>query len=276
VGGGAGPAPPAPPPPAGRAPAPPPPGGGAGIRPDDRIVAIEGRGTQEWDEIRSFIRNNPGEEVTFTIQRNGEGREVRAALGQAIVDRDTNQVLDYAPPDGTLRAPGPDEEVVGFFGVEPERVFETESLPVAMVSAGSITWEFTVGSLLGIREVFGMLFDGTLFRTLVEDGAREPGEGPVGLFGAGRIAGEAFERGLFLNLIFFIVGITIFIGLMNLLPLPPLDGGHLAVVAYEAITGKVVDVRKLIPVAAAVISFFLVLFVLVLYLDLARPIEVPF
>jgi membrane-associated protease RseP (regulator of RpoE activity) len=47
------------------------------------------------------------------------------------------------------------------------------------------------------------------------------------------------------------------------------------VVAWEAISGKRVDVRKLIPVAAAVISFFVVLFLAVLYLDLARPIKIP-
>jgi len=63
---------------------------------------------------------------------------------------------------------------------------------------------------------------------------------------------------------------------MNLLPLPPLDGGHLAVVAYEAISGKRVDIRKLIPVSVAVIGFFVILFVAILYLDLARPIDLPF
>jgi len=72
------------------------------------------------------------------------------------------------------------------------------------------------------------------------------------------------------------VSFTIFIGLMNLLPLPPLDGGHLAVVAWESVTGRKVDVRKLIPVAAAVISFFVIIFIAVLYLDIARPIKVPF
>ncbi|MBW3594496.1 MAG: site-2 protease family protein, partial [Actinobacteria bacterium] len=63
--------------------------------------------------------------------------------------------------------------------------------------------------------------------------------------------------------------------LINLLPLPPLDGGHLAVLAVEAVTRKRVDMRKLIPIAAAVISFFVLLFFAVLYLDLARPLEVP-
>jgi membrane-associated protease RseP (regulator of RpoE activity) len=63
---------------------------------------------------------------------------------------------------------------------------------------------------------------------------------------------------------------------MNLLPLPPLDGGHLAVVGYEAVTGRRADVKKLVPVAAAVISFFVLLSIAVLYLDLARPIQTPF
>ena len=84
------------------------------------------------------------------------------------------------------------------------------------------------------------------------------------------------DEGQVLNLIALIVGFTIFVGIMNLLPLPPLDGGHLAVLAWESVTGKQVDMRKLIPIAAAVISFFVVLFVAVLYLDLARPVKVPF
>jgi membrane-associated protease RseP (regulator of RpoE activity) len=62
---------------------------------------------------------------------------------------------------------------------------------------------------------------------------------------------------------------------MNLLPLPPLDGGHLAVVAYESVTRRTVDLRKLIPVAAAVISFFVLIFIASLYLDIIRPLNLP-
>jgi membrane-associated protease RseP (regulator of RpoE activity) len=120
-----------------------------------------------------------------------------------------------------------------------------------------------------------MVFDGTLFNALTGSGERSVDEGPLGIVSAGRIAGETVSSGRFLDFIGLVVGFTIFVGLMNLLPLPPLDGGHLAVVAYEAITGRSVDLRKLIPVAAAVISFFVLLFLAVLYLDLARPISVP-
>ena len=124
--------------------------------------------------------------------------------------------------------------------------------------------------------MFGMVFGGELWNALSGEGERALDEGPVGIVGAGRIASESVSSGDPLQLIGLIVGFTIFVGLMNLLPLPPLDGGHLAVIAYEALTGKTVDVRKLIPIAAMVISFFVVLFVAVLYLDLARPVNTSF
>jgi membrane-associated protease RseP (regulator of RpoE activity) len=137
------------------------------------------------------------------------------------------------------------------------------------------TGQLTVASAQGVVQIFGMVFDGTLVDALTGEGRRAPDEGPLGLVGAGRIAGESVQTGRYLDLIGLVVGFTVFVGLMNLLPLPPLDGGHLAVVAWEAVTGRKVDLRKLIPVAAAVISFFLLLFVAVLYLDIARPIKIP-
>jgi membrane-associated protease RseP (regulator of RpoE activity) len=82
-----------------------------------------------------------------------------------------------------------------------------------------------------------------------------------GLLGHGNIAG-------FLSLI---ASFNIFIGTLNLLPLPPLDGGHLAVLAYEKVRRRDVDMRKLIPVTVTVISIFGSLFLLLLYLDIVRP-----
>jgi membrane-associated protease RseP (regulator of RpoE activity) len=93
--------------------------------------------------------------------------------------------------------------------------------------------------------------------------------------GVGRIAGETAARGQWAEFLQIIVGLSIIIGLMNLLPLPPLDGGHLAVIVYESVTRRAVDMRKLIPISAAVISFFLILFFTILYLDITRPVD-PF
>ena len=62
---------------------------------------------------------------------------------------------------------------------------------------------------------------------------------------------------------------NVFVGLLNLLPLPPFDGGHLAVLLIEKIRGKPIDMRKIIPVSAVVAAFFIVF----VCGDLRRPRE---
>ncbi|HYI46768.1 MAG TPA: site-2 protease family protein [Actinomycetota bacterium] len=246
-----------------------------GLRPGDKIVAIDGAETPTWTAVRNAIRANPNEEVTFTIDNTGATRDETVRLGTAIFDEQGN-LIDYVSPGADAETVPYDSEVVGFLGVQPEPEYQREGFFTAAGTAGYWTADTTVRSFRGIGEVFTMVFGGELWQALQGEGDRQIDEGPLGLVGAGRIAGESVEKGEFLDLIGLIVGFTIFVGVMNLLPLPPLDGGHLAVVAFEKITGRKVDLRKLIPVAAAVISFFVLLFVAVLYLDLARPIRAPF
>ena len=93
-----------------------------------------------------------------------------------------------------------------------------------------------------------------LYRDELRGAERTPEDSAVGVVGAGRLAQEIAARGFYFDLIYMLCGLTILIGIMNLLPLPPLDGGHLAVVAWEAVTRRSVDLRKIIPVAAAVIA----------------------
>jgi membrane-associated protease RseP (regulator of RpoE activity) len=65
--------------------------------------------------------------------------------------------------------------------------------------------------------------------------------------------------------------VTVFIGLINLLPLPPFDGGHLAVIAIEKVRGKAIDIRKLIPISAVVMGFFVLFVVATVFLDIVKP-----
>jgi len=250
----------------------------AGLRQGDVIVEINGSETNDWEDTRAAIRASaPGETLELTVLRGDERLQLDARLGSATFSKE-GELLEYLPPghDGPVRTPPPGAETVGFLGVQPEPEFETKGIGGAIVDSGKRVGEITVLSVKGIGQVFTMVFGGELWDALQGDGEREVDEGPLGLVGAGRIAGESVQKGQFLNFVGLIVGFTIFVGLMNLLPLPPLDGGHLAVLAWEKVTGRAVDVRKLIPVAAAVIGFFVILFIAVLYLDLARPVKVPF
>ena len=254
----------------------------AGVRPGDVIVAVDGAETSTWTAVRNAIRAHPGEEIEFTVEREGGREALQVPLATAYVD-DQDRIVDFCPNQLTTGSgqacavrSSPNHDAVGFFGVQPEPEFDKQG-PIGAIGTGAaLTWDVTKLSFQGIGQVFNMVFGGELWDALQGEGQREIDEGPLGLVGAGRIAGESVERGQFLDFIGLIVGFTIFVGLMNLLPLPPLDGGHLAVLAYEKVTGRTVDIRKLIPIAAAVISFFVILFVAVLYLDLARPVRVPF
>jgi membrane-associated protease RseP (regulator of RpoE activity) len=252
----------------------------AGFQRGDRILAIDGRSVKTWDEVRSFIRSHPQEEVAFTVRRDGERRSIPLRLGSAISDTDTGLISadprDYALPGESLRRPGPGEEVVGFLGVSPTEQIVRQGPLAAIGAAGREVGQISKESVLGIGGVFAPVFNGSLFQALSGSGQRDPTNSPIGLVGAGRIAGQSVDEGQYLILVELIVRFTIFVGILNLLPLPPLDGGHLAVLGYEAITRRRVDLRKLIPVAAAVISFFVLLFIAVLYLDLARPVNLPF
>jgi membrane-associated protease RseP (regulator of RpoE activity) len=214
--------------------------------------------------------------VTFTVERDGRRLDLRARLALGVRDQSSGEFLELLPPGSARPDPPRGAELVGFLGVGPRVRYERLGLGAAVVDSGARVWELTRLSVRGIGDVFGMVFGGELFEAVSGEGARRPDEGPLGLVGAGRIAGQSVAAGRYLDLIGLVVGFTIFVGLMNLLPLPPLDGGHLAVLAYEAVTKQQVDMRKLIPIAAAVISFFVVLFLAVLYLDLARPITSPF
>ncbi|MGH2693232.1 MAG: M50 family metallopeptidase [Actinomycetota bacterium] len=245
-----------------------------GLEPGDRIVGVGGVRTSSWARITAYIKAHGDETARFTIERDGNVRDITVLLGQAVFNR-RGEVIEYVAPGDPVPPLEEGQTLGGFLGVSPEPRFETEGLGGAITTSADVTWFITKASVTGIDDVFAPVFNGELWDSLQGEGERGA-SGPVGLVGAGRIAGESVERGRYLDFVQLIVYFTIFVGIMNLLPLPPLDGGHLAVVAYEAATGRAVDVRKLIPIAAAVISFFIVLFITVLYLDLARPIRVPF
>lgn len=250
------------------------PAANAGFEPGDEIVGAGDRPTSSWHEISEYIKRRGNATARFTVKRDGEVVGISVRLGRAIFDSE-GDVVGYAAPGKKLRPPQRGETVAGFLGVSPAQRYERDDALGAVARASDWTWRLTHASITGIPVAFKPVFNGDLWRVVTRERSRQP-QDPFGLVGAGRIAGQSVERQRYAELILLIASFTIFLGVLNLLPLPPLDGGHLAVVGWEAITGRTVDVRKLVPVAVAVIAFFLVLFVTVLYLDLARPVPVPF
>ena len=112
-----------------------------------------------------------------------------------------------------------------------------------------------------------------LQRRLLRSDRAEGRPAGTGIVGAGRVVAESAGPGPVGAVRLLSLALTIFIGLINLLPLVPLDGGHLTVIGVEAITRKPVDMRRLIPLAAAVLAFFVILSVVFLYYDIFQPIR---
>jgi membrane-associated protease RseP (regulator of RpoE activity) len=122
------------------------------------------------------------------------------------------------------------------------------------------------------------------------DGERSP-EGLVGPVGIGRVSGELLEAdipvlGRVADLLALIAGLNVFIGIFNLLPLLPLDGGHLGVLVFERVRAWLyrlfgradpgrVDLNKLLPVAYLFLFLLIGLSVLLLFADIVNPVDIP-
>ncbi|HVF08494.1 MAG TPA: site-2 protease family protein, partial [Actinomycetota bacterium] len=126
-----------------------------------------------------------------------------------------------------------------------------------------------------VARVFGPSGVGRVFGLLFSDDRRRPDDATsvVGISQqVGVISGEAGAVEILLQLFGFV---TVFVGLINLVPLPPFDGGHLATLLIERIRGKAVDMRTLIPVSAAVMAFFVLFVGATVVLDVTKPIVLP-
>ena len=103
----------------------------------------------------------------------------------------------------------------------------------------------------------------------------------VSVVGFGRLAVQASQSG-WVEVAYLLISINVFVGLFNLLPLLPFDGGHIAIATYEKIASTIrrrpvrVDVAKLLPFTAVVVSVLAFIFLSSLFLDITRPLDNPF
>ena len=129
--------------------------------------------------------------------------------------------------------------------------------------------------MLQLGKVFGPAGLSRIWHLLSGSSPRQVTD-PVSIVGGAQLAGEAVRAGLWDQLLAILVVFNVFVGILNLMPLPPLDGGHLAVLAYEKIRRRKPDVRKLVPLTTAVAGFIILLAVSLVYIDITNPIPNPF
>ena len=258
----------------------------AGFRVDDTVLAVDGKPVAGSEALVRALRSFPGEPVVVRVLRDGQQRDLtvtpvavaRPSLDPTL-DADGNEVRDSR---GKLIFA---TERVGAIGVLPAFRQDTERLnPVEAVGHSLTTGKLMV---TGIVDTFTEKL-GTITQVYGPD--RDPA-GFVGVVGAGRISGEviASEETLstkVLSFLLLIAGLNLFVGVFNLLPLLPLDGGHLAVLGFEQARDKIrrtfgydgplrrVDLTRLLPLTYAVVVFFAAFTVWLLGADLVNPIRI--
>lgn len=244
----------------------------AGLLAGDRILGVGPVTDGSWGEITAWIRAHPNEETALLIERDGE--QATVPIRVAEVER---PALDAdGMPTGVT-------EKVGFVGIGPviDHVGQPpSSVPIYM-------WEVTKGTAEALVSLPLRLYE-LVDETLIGGGERQL-DSPVSVVGASRLGGDIAAmdepmEGKVATFLLLAASLNLFLFLFNLLPILPLDGGHVAAALYEGarrgvarITGRPdpgpVDTARLIPVAYVVAALLLGAGVIVIWADLVKPIS---
>jgi len=214
----------------------------AGLVAGDLITGIDGRPVGRWMELVEAVRGSDGKEMAFTL-RAEDGAERTVAIKPELMPE-----RDYL---------GEQIGEAWLIGIEPA----TEYVPVGAFTAVSMAGTRTYYLTAAIFETLWRLAQGRV-------SARDLG-GPIMIAQeAGRQAAIGLER-----LLLFIGLISVNLGVINILPIPVLDGGHLLFFSFEAIRGKPLSIRVREMALQAGVLLLMALMVLVIYNDIARNIS---
>jgi regulator of sigma E protease len=179
----------------------------AGMRPDDRIVAIDGTPIATFEDIQKIISVRPGQTMSVDVERDGAPKTLTVTT-------------DARTEKGGSR--------IGLLGIKGGQVtYERMSLPASVWGGITQTWEVT-------RQTFGGLTEMLSGKRGTEDLG-----GPLRI---AQLSGQVAQLGL-ASLVSFIAVLSVNLGLINLFPIPILDGGHLLFYAAEAIRGRPIPPR---------------------------------
>jgi len=210
-----------------------------GLKKGDVVLSIDGEEVSKWDELSQIIRKSKGEELLIKVKRNGETLEVK------VTPKPSTQKNLFG------------EEIKTFvIGISPHEEVSIQKVnPIVALGTGFFqTWEFTKLTVIGVVKLIQRVIP-----------ASEIGS-PIMI---AVVAGEQAKRGL-ANLVFFIAIISINLGLLNLFPIPILDGGHLLFLGLEAVLRRPISTKKMEIAQQIGLIFIILLMLFAIRNDLIR------
>ena len=235
----------------------------AGLQPGDRVLAVAGTPVQNFSELSAAIQSRSGP-TEFQFDRDGQQRTVTVDVAQV--------------PVSALGGEG--DELVGAIGVVPSRTLHYGTLE-AVGETVTFTGTMFVNTWEGLKQ-----FPEKIPLLLNRIAGEYQPETPISVVGASVLGGDAVDAGTWATFLVLLAALNFFLGVFNLLPLLPLDGGHIAVNLYERVRnglrrvrgrpdGPPVDYTRLLPLTYAVMIVFIGVSVLTITADIVNPIRLP-
>ena len=222
----------------------------AGVLKDDVVVSFDGVAVKTRGElISAIVSHDPGDVVPVKISRDGT-------------------LLDFL----VQLASNPANQSVAFFGISGWSQDYVAASPIAAV--GFALGDVATTAVRSVRGVFTVLNPRNIVASVTSDVA-DPMTRPSTVVGASQVGGEIGKQEGLKGLLILLAGVNIFVGIFNMFPLLPFDGGHAAIATYERIRSRrgkryYADVNKLMPVAAICIALLAFMFLTGLYLDTVK------
>jgi membrane-associated protease RseP (regulator of RpoE activity) len=229
------------------------PADGAGVLPGDIVVAVDGAAIDSPAELGEVIRTNqPDDSVVLGVLRNGELVALTLTLGV----NDNGDALA---------------------GISSGSVFDTidHSIPAAAGNAVTDIFPFAWESTKGVVKVLNPV---NIISHVTGDN-EDLSSRPTTLFGVAQVSDDVGESSGWAGMILLLAVLNVFVGVFNMFPLLPLDGGHAAIAVYERVreAGRgskqryFADVERLMPFAMGVVTVLVMLMFAGLYLDISQP-----
>ena len=238
------------------------PAAAAGIKVGDKITSFNGAKVTSWTQLSNEIKNvKPGSTVTITVIRNGQAVTLHTTLA-AVKGRGG-----------------------GYLGIAPTTVFQPTSPLGAVRYAGSGFAQVITGSAHALAQL-----PSAVPQLFAKDRSSTAGGNVSSVVGAARETGQAVAANVGWQykvsfVLLLIASLNIFIGVFNMLPLLPMDGGHVAIVIWERIRAwfarlrrkpdpGLVDYRKLVPVSFSIFMVLVVFGMMLILADIVNPVNV--